>query len=349
MAKRTVAVAGNGTVSKNAVHDLLADWLGYEEVGEDYNPTERADEVHFLFLAHPDLISKTLQYVYNWTGRANIEYTALYSKRHSAQKAVELIVENSEEALASGGAAEIYADAIEYLRGREGEKTLIILSDTDGDDGKDAGCDEFIIDASKAGIEVLDLGCALVTYPVQKAIERALGGQEDEEPEGVAAGPAPASEDLQDDIAEAHRAQEAQPPAPAADQVPPPDLASLVLKLAAAVESVIATVESCLVADFYDEKQALDSIRTILTPVREVVPEPVVEGPYPVEDEGEAEPESKAAGPKDAGSKEVRKGWFNTELNEYLPFRGRPRRDVDKHDIVQDDDGKWIKYQPEAA
>ncbi|MFJ2113388.1 hypothetical protein ACIOEX_16130 [Streptomyces sp. NPDC087850] len=353
MAQRTVAVAGNGAVAKNAVYDLLADWLGYEENEGDYGPTKRADDVHFVFFAHPDLISKTLQHVYNWTGRANIEYTAFYSERHAAQKAVELIVENSEESHASGDVEGMYADAVEYLRERGGDRTLVILSDTDGDDGKDAGCDELIIEVSKAGIDVLDLGCGLISYPVQKAIERALGDQEGEEPQGEAAPEvaesAPVPGDLQDDIAEAHREQGTQPPAVIEGKDDVADLVPLMLRLAKVIDGVMSSIASCVVVDFHSEQQALDTIRAALTPVQEEAPVQVVEGPYPVEAEDEDEPDAKAAGPKGGGPGDVRKGWFNEELNEYLPFRGRPRRDVEKHDIIQDpDSGKWIKYEDAA-
>ncbi|MFI2616692.1 hypothetical protein [Streptomyces sp. NPDC018584] len=341
MAQHTVVVAGNGEVSKSAVYDLLADWLGYEEDGEEFAATDRADEIHFVFLAHPDLISKTLQHVYNWTGRANIDYTAVYARRHNT-KAVELIVENAETAHASGEVEDIYRDAAAFLDEQEGKKTLLILSDTDGDDGKDAGCDEFVITASKAGTEILDLGCGLIGYPVQKAVERVMQGQAaeevEEEPEAEQLEvPAPTA-DLQEDIAEAHRAQEA-----TTEVTDSTELTPLLLKLVTVVEGVIREVDSKLNADFYQERSALDEVRDALQPVKSPKPAPTPDGPYPVEDTDEEEPAP--AAPKD-----VRKGWYNEELNEYLPFRGRPRRDVEKHDIVQDPDtGKWVKYEPVAA
>lgn len=336
MAQHTVVVAGNGEVSKSAVYDLLADWLGYEEDGEDFAATDRADETHFIFLAHPDLISKTLQHVYNWTGRANIDYTAVYARGHNT-KAVELIVENAETTHASGEVEDIYQDVSALLDEREGKKTLLILSDTDGDDGKDAGCDEFIITAAKAGTEILDLGCGLIGYPVQKAIERVTQRQEAEEPKEEPEAPAPAA-DLQEDIAEAHRAQEA-----TAELADSADLTPLLLKLVTVVEGVIREVDSMLHTDFYQQRSALDEIRDALQPVKKPEPAPTPEGPNPVQGADEEEPAP--ATPKD-----VRKGWYNDELGEYLPFRGRPRRDVEKHDIIQDPDtGKWVKYEHEAA
>lgn len=345
MAQRTVVVAGNGTIGKNAIYDLLADWLGYEEDGEEYAATKRASDVHFVFLAHSDLISKTLQHVYNWTGRANIDYTAIYAQRDSS-KAVELIVENAEESHASGDVDNLYADAVTLLGERKGEKSLVVLSDTDGDDGKDAGCDEFIIAASKAGVEILDLGCGLIPYPVQKAVERAMRDQEAEEPEGetseaeVQEAEAPAG-DLQEDIAQAHRAQELTP-ATAGDR----DLTPLLLRLVTVVEGIASEIDSRLVVDFYRERSVLSEIRDALQPpVEKTVPEPKPEGPYPVEDEAEGA----EGAPAPETPKEVRKGWYNDELKEYLPFRGRPRRDVEKHDIIQDDSGKWVRYEPEAA
>ncbi|WP_409238336.1 hypothetical protein [Streptomyces sp. PA5.6] len=337
MAQRTVAVVGNGALSKNAVYDLLADWLGYEEDGEDFAATDRADDVHFVFLAHPDLISKTLQHVYNWTGRAGIDYTTIYTQHHST-KAVELIVENAETAHASGEVNDIYQDATTLLGEQDGKKTLLVLSDTDGDDGKDAGCDEFIIAASKAGVEVLDLGCGLIAYPVQKAVERVMQNREAEEPEGESEAerpepPAP-SADLQEDIAEAHRA--------VTEGASSSDLAPLILKLVTVVEDVITQVDSMLNVDFYAEKSVLFEIRDFLQPVKKPEAVRAPEGPYPVESADDEDPAP-------ATPKEVRKGWYNDELKEYLPFRGRPRRDVEKHDIVQDPDtGKWVKYDPVA-
>ncbi len=347
MAQHTVVVAGTGTVSKAAAYDLLADWLGYEEDGEEFAATDRSDDVHFVFLAHPDLISKTLQHVYNWTGRANIDYTAVYARRHST-KAVELIVENAEAAHASGEIEDLYQDAVALLEEREGKKTLLVLSDADGDDGKDAGCDEFVIAASKAGVEILDLGCGLIAYPVQKAVERVMQhgedqheageGQEAGAPETEEARPLAQSPDLQEDVAEAHRAQ-----ASAVEGPGDVDLAPLLLQLLTVVEGVVREVDSKLNVDLYQETSALADIRSILQPVKEPEPAPVAEGPYPVEDVDEEE--STATAPTD-----VRKGWYNDELKEYLPFRGRPRRNVEKHDIVQDPDtGKWVKYEPVAA
>ncbi len=42
----------------------------------------------------------------------------------------------------------------------------------DSDGGADAGVDRLIVDAHEAGIRVLDMGSALMDYPVRKAADR---------------------------------------------------------------------------------------------------------------------------------------------------------------------------------
>ncbi|KUL44726.1 hypothetical protein ADL22_12340 [Streptomyces sp. NRRL F-4489] len=339
MTQRTVAIAGTGAISKAAVYDLLTDWLGYEESGEKFVPTQRARDTHFVFPAHPDLISRTLQHVYNWTGRANIDYTTIYAENHTDDRGVKLIVENAEQAQASQGIEEIYAEMLAYLREQEGDRTLLILTDTNGGEGTNAGCDELITAASTAGIETLDLGCALMPYPVQAAAERMIASQEDDAPaeEGKDLMPTTrksageAAPDIDADIAEAHRSQ-----APhAAGDPATGELIPLLRRLTEVVESVLITVDSTLSADLTAERDALYEIKVALRSA---------------EPDADAAADPKASPAEAPGAEpdvEVRRGWYNEELEEYLPLKGRPRKGVEIHDIVMDHaKGKWVKYQP---
>ncbi|MFE9412351.1 hypothetical protein ACFYN0_26685 [Streptomyces sp. NPDC006704] len=352
MGQHTVAVAGNGTINQKAVFDLLTDQLGYEVTEDGLRPTERADkEVEFVFLAHPDLITRTVGYVYRWTGEADIAYTAVYSEEHPEHKAVQRIVEEAEESHASGDVDAIYDDVLTLLEERPGKKTLIVLSDTDTDEGTDSGVDELVIGAVEAGIDVLDLGCGLAPYAVHKATQRTLGDQEgpkgpaEDEPKQVSI--APAADGLQSEIAEAHRTKAPSVPEPEEEAEQAPEMGTLVLQLAEVVAEVLGAVEASLRCNLDHASTVLHEVRDALKPIVEVTGPPPGVDVYPEEEENA--PEEAADTSSEEPPKDVRKGWFNRELNEYLPFRGRPRRDVEKHDIIQDADGTWVKYEPQAA
>ncbi|GHB52539.1 hypothetical protein GCM10010331_45210 [Streptomyces xanthochromogenes] len=352
MGQHTVAVAGNGTISQKAVFDHLTDHFGYEAAEDGLRPTERAvEEVEFVFLAHPDLITRTVGYVYRWTGEADIGYTAVYSEEHPDHRAVQRIVEQADESHASGDVAAIYADVLSLLEARPGKTTLVILSDPDDDDGKDAGVDELAIGAAEAGLEVLDLGCGLAPYAVHKATQRALEDQEEPEvPEGAESVEGEAASDadgLQEEIAEAHRAKATSPVEPEEEAAQAPELSAVVLQLAEVVAEVLSSVESSLRCNLDQASSVLYDVRDALKSIGQPVSPPQAAEVHP---EGG---EHASAEPVDAPSVEppegLRKGWYNADLDEYLPFRGRPRRDVEKHDIIQNADGVWEKYEPQAA
>ncbi|WP_274916912.1 hypothetical protein [Streptomyces sp. WZ-12] len=303
---RTVAVAGTGTISKTAAEELLADWLGYQPDDADatsYSATERAEEVRFVFLDHPDLVTQTVKRVYGWAKKARIDRIPV--GEHDAVDGV-------------------FREAVDYLKDSTGQTYLLVLADMDSDGGADAGVDQLIIDAHEAGIRVLDLGSALMDYPVQKAVDRL-----DSPPAEKLALPEPPAQT--DDVPE----EAYDEPAPIPDAEPVGDKESVstptdrslkqqVRRLAEVVDIVIKALDGRIVVDFYAERQALNSIREALEDAEE-------------EKEPAMADEASAPGPQPPKGAKTCKGWWKEELREYVPLRGRPRSNVKVVDVYLDE------------
>ncbi|MEU7147061.1 hypothetical protein AB0B15_03315 [Streptomyces sp. NPDC045456] len=319
MAQRTVLVAGTGSIKRDAVYENLADWLRYKPDGENYEPTGRAEKAEFIFLAHPDLITKTVQQVYNWTARADIEYVSIYHASSAEDAHVEKINSDALDSHACGSIEDMFKEAEQLLEQCDGETFLLVLTDPSETEGADAGVDQLIVDVAKRGVTVLDLGCALHPYPVQAATDRlTTKPSEAMEPEGeelAETEEAPQSEplDIQTDIAATSE--------PSARRA----LEQRVARLAHAVGEYITLTGPTFGADEEHSGLILHGIKEALASVEKEL--------------AASTPEAKdgfAAAPKKRAARtgEVKRGWYNEETGEWQQVKGRPRKTAQIADIA---------------
>ncbi|WP_030661011.1 hypothetical protein [Streptomyces rimosus] len=333
MAQRTVLVAGTGSIKRDAVYENLADWLGYKKEDDDeYQPTSRATPTEFVFLAHPELTTRTVQYVFDWTGAAEIEYVSFYSEADADHKSVGIVNKYARAKYPCADIDDMHAQASPFLSRCDGETILLVLTDPSETEGTDAGVDQLIVDVAKHGVTVLDLGCALHEYPVQAAMDRLTeeNSEEecDEEPAEVEGAPQPESLDIQEDIAAAHHAQSAtnEPSAPL-------PLEHQVARLARTLAEYISLTGPTFGADEEQSALALHDIQDTLASIEKDLAADTPDS----KEELAAVPEKRAA----KGSV-VKRGWYDDEEKEWKPVKGRPRRNVQIADITWNDtEGKW--------
>lgn len=147
----TLAFAGDGPTTYDNVADLLNDWLGFGEQDDDgrYAPAER--EVVMILPAVESMLGAGLMHVYDWSARADVEYTAISDGGGASGNAEEVL----KEATAVVEADDVALALVQELADAEGDKALVLLNGADPVTDPDNA--RLVRLAEEHGVRVFDL------------------------------------------------------------------------------------------------------------------------------------------------------------------------------------------------
>lgn len=173
MSALTFAVAGNGPANKDAIHELLNDWLGFGERDEEgYYTGEgvKYDEIRLILPLTDDHFTAGVAIVHQWSALANLDFTGVISDTNPPTRRDVKGAKGEASDIESG--SDVYATLVRLLAEADpaDERVLLVLHE---DTEPDEHTRTLIEGAFEAGVRTvlnLSYGLAPVDAPAPPAM-----------------------------------------------------------------------------------------------------------------------------------------------------------------------------------
>ena len=152
----SLAFAGPADVTPEAIKALLNDYLGFGPDDADGFPLPSDREIELIFPIQEEHLSEGFMNVIEWSGYADLPFTAITDKADQSTVVANII----EDAAEVFGVSNVNAKVIDMLAHAEGEGVLVLLWG-EGDDAGDEDTEMLLDLALAENVKVVDLTAGL--------------------------------------------------------------------------------------------------------------------------------------------------------------------------------------------
>jgi len=152
----SIAFAGPADVTPEAIKALLNDYLGFGPDDADGYPAPSDREIELIFPIQEDHLSEGFMNVIEWSGYADLPFTAITNKASRSTVVADIVADAVEVIEATN----VNAKVVDLLSRAEGEGVLVLLWG-EGDDAGDEDTEMLLDLALAEKVKVVDLTAGL--------------------------------------------------------------------------------------------------------------------------------------------------------------------------------------------